>query len=120
MKFSPWFWKYGYILIVPVALLFFWFSGSDDRGNQAHTNPDVFAFFDEIERDCNAEDFDNQSTECAKIYKHKGECKQVTRKCNSLTYYNFLKSIGFDLPPYYEEGYNPVGFRAINPPSFNA
>ena len=45
MNKSQWFWQYGYILIVPVALLFFWFNGSAERNDQAHVNPAVFAFF---------------------------------------------------------------------------
>ena len=109
MSFSQWFWKYGYILIVPVTLLIFWFSGSDERGDQSHVNEAVFTTFSKIEKDCNAEDFDNQSATCSKIYKHKSECKQVTRKCSSLTYYQFLKDIGYDLPPYYQSGYTPAG-----------
>ena len=108
MNFNQWFWKYGYILIVPVALLFFWLNGSDERRNQAHVNPAVFAYFEKIENDCNAEEFDKQSVLCAQIYKHKKECKQVTKKCNSLTFYNYLKSLDLDLPPYYEEGYVPT------------
>jgi len=107
MSTSQWFWKYGYILIVPVVLLFFWLDGSDQRKNQAHTNPAVFVYFQKIEADCNAENFDHQSSLCSEIFKHKKECKQVTRKCNSLTYYNFLKQLGFELPEYYEEGFIP-------------
>jgi len=107
MSFNQWFWKYGYILIVPVALLYFWFAGSAERDAQAHVNPAVFSAFKKIERDCNAEDFDKQSASCSSIYKHKKECTKVTVKCNSLTYYNFLKDRGFNLPPYYKEGYSP-------------
>jgi len=109
MNLSQWFWKYGYILIIPVALLYFWVSGSDERTNQGHVNPEVFAYFEKVERDCNAESFESQSANCASIYKHKKECKQVTRKCNSLTYYNHLKSIGFNVPEYYEPGFVPTG-----------
>lgn len=105
MSLSQWFWKYGYISIVPIALLFFWFNGSAERDAQAHVNPAVFTFFDKVERDCNEEGFDNQSVLCTDIYKHKKECTQVTRKCNSLTYYNFLKENGFNLPEYYRKGY---------------
>ncbi len=104
---SQWFWKYGYILIVPVALLFFWFDGSAERNAQDNVSLAVFAAFEKIEDDCNAEEFDNQSTLCSSIYKHKKECTQVTRRCNSLTYYDFLKSKGFELPPYYQPGYTP-------------
>ena len=120
MNFSQWFWKYGYILIVPVVLSFFWFSGSDEREDQGHVNPEVFSYFKQIENDCNAEGFDQQSTLCTKIYKHKKECKQVTRKCNSLTYYKFLKSNGFELPKYYQDGYEPVSywsFRSSSSPA---
>lgn len=106
MNLSQWFWKYGYILIVPVALLFFWFDGSEERNAQAHVNPAVFISFDKIESDCNAEEFDKQSALCTQIYQHKKECTKVTVRCNSLTYYDFLKDSGFDLPPYYQEGFN--------------
>jgi len=107
MSFSRWFWKYGYLLIIPVALLFFWFDGSAERDAQGYVNPEVFSAFDKIETDCNAEDFDQQSASCASIYRFKKECTQVTKKCNSLTYYEFLKSSGFTLPVYYQADYKP-------------
>jgi len=103
-----WFWKYGYLLIVPVGLLFFWFLGSADRTNQENVNPEVFVEFKKIEANCHAEDFSQQSSQCTAIYKFKKECKQVTRKCNSLTYYEFLASKGFVLPPYYPANYTPI------------
>jgi len=104
---SQWFWKYGYLLVVPVALVFFWLNGSADRTNQDNVNPEVFVAFNKIETDCNAENFDAQSKNCSKIYKFKKECKQVTRKCNSFTYFQFLEELKYELPPYYTKHYIP-------------
>lgn len=104
---NQWFWKYGYLLIIPVALAFFWSYGSADRANQNNVNPIVFTEFEKIEAGCNAENFDAQSANCIKIAKFKKECKQVTRKCNSFTFYQFLIDLKYKLPPYYKKHYIP-------------
>lgn len=93
--------------MVPVLLVIFWLNGMSDRQNQAHVNPEVFTFFEKVEQDCRAEDFNQQSQACIEVFKHKKNCEKISEKCTSLTYYEFLKNLGFALPAYYEEGYTP-------------
>ncbi len=105
-NFSQWFWKYGYIAAVPLALLGFWVASLSDRENQSNVNPEVFAYFEKVEKDCNAEDFNHQSKACIEIIKYQQECKKFSVECNSLTFYELLKQQGFALPIYYKEGYS--------------
>jgi len=107
MNFSQWFWKYGYIAIIPIALLGFWIGEWGERENQSNVNPDVFGFFEKVEADCNAEDFNNQSAACIEVAKYQKECKKFSVECNSLTFYELLKQQGFVLPEYYRQGYSP-------------
>lgn len=93
--------------MVPVILIIVWFNGMSDRENQAHVNPAVFTFFEKVESDCRAEDINHQSTACVEIFKHQKDCKKISADCNSLTYYELLKGLGFQMPDYFEEGYIP-------------
>ena len=106
-NFSQWFWKYGYIAAIPIALIGFWIAGLDERKNQSNVNPEVFTFFEKIEQDCNAEDFNNQSAGCIEIAKYHKECKKFSVECNSRTFYDLLVKQGYQLPTYYREGYTP-------------
>jgi len=104
---SHWFWRYGYLVAVPVVLVIYWFSTSADRENQAHVNPAVFTFFEQVKKDCADENFDQQSDACRKIYLHKKDCKRPTSSCNSRSFYDFLVSLKYNAPPYFEAGYTP-------------
>jgi len=107
MNFSQWFWKYGYIAIIPVILIGVWMSSSSERSNQSNVNPEVFMVFQKIEEACHAENFNNQSAPCIEIEKYKKECKKFSVECNSLTFYELLKQQNYPMPVYYKEGYIP-------------
>lgn len=104
---SQWFWQWGYIVIALAVVFGFWASKGGDRENQNHVNPEVFISFENIERKCSGESFEKQSKECQKVLKYQKECKQLSSNCNSLLFYQRLKSLGYQLPQYYKEGFIP-------------
>jgi len=104
---NQWFWKWGYIAIAIAVILGLWLSKSAERENQNNVNPEVFVFFEKVKSDCKAESFENQSKQCQEIFKFQKECKQLSSQCNSLSYYQHLESLGFQLPQYYQHGFSP-------------
>ena len=104
---SQWFWSWGYIVIALVVIFGFWVGKSSDRENQDHVNPEVFVIFKVIDQDCRNESYENQSKRCREMFKYQKECKQLSSQCNSLSFYQRLKSLGFQLPQYYQEGFSP-------------
>jgi len=106
-NFSQWFWKFGYLLLIPAVILLFWLSNSDERENQNNVNPEVFEVFKEIEQNCRAEPFNEQSDKCTQVFKYQQDCKQLSSSCNSKTFYDRLKGLGYTLPNYYKENYSP-------------
>lgn len=102
---SHWFWQYGYIVIVPIIILGAWLGKSDERENQNNVNPEVFVFFKQIEADCRNLGFDAETNQCTQIWLYKKDCRLVSAKCNSLSFYQLLKKLGFDAPEYYQVGF---------------
>jgi len=107
MNVSQWFWKWGYIAIAIAVVFGIWLSKSADRENQDNVNPEVFTFFKKVEADCAAESFEKQSMQCVEIYKFQKECKRLSSQCNSLSFYQHLENLGFQLPQYYQQGFSP-------------
>jgi len=106
-SFSQWFWRWGYIAIAVAVVFGFWLSNSAERENQNNVNPEVFAFFKKVETDCKGESFEKQSKQCLEVFKFQKECKQLSSQCNSLSFYQHLESLGFQLPQYYQQGFSP-------------
>lgn len=102
---SHWFWRYGYIIIIPAIIVGVWLSNSGERENQNNVNPDVFVFFKQVEADCQQMGFDAQTNQCVQIALYKTDCRLVSAKCNSLSFYQLLKKLGFDVPEYYQAGF---------------
>ncbi|HFE38697.1 MAG TPA: hypothetical protein ENK06_09840 [Gammaproteobacteria bacterium] len=102
---NHWFWRYGYIAMVPLVLLVVWVAKSDNRENQNNVNPEVFAAFKKIEQDCQSVSFDAQSQKCLTIAAYQKDCKLISSNCNSQSFYALLKSLNFQLPRYYKDGF---------------
>ena len=99
MDFTRWFWKYGYV-IVPLILALVWFLNSEKFQTRDKVNPEVFAHFKDIERQCQQESFGNHSVNCEKIENHNKDCLKISVSCDSRSYYEFLQGLGYSLPPY--------------------
>ena len=104
---NQWFWDWGYLAIAVAVLLGFWVMKGGERDNQDNVNPQVFEAFKKIEADCRAEPFETQSKQCVAVFKHQAECKQFSSQCNSQSFYDLLKGLGYELPVYYQASYMP-------------
>jgi len=102
---SHWFWRYGYMVIIPVIILTVWFSKGSDRENQNNVNPAVFVYFKTVKQECLDVPFNEQTDQCVKIDLYHKDCRLVSSRCSSLSFYQLLKQLKFDVPEYYQEGF---------------
>lgn len=102
---SHWFWRYGYIAIIPLIIGVVWISKGSERENQNNVNPAVFTFFKQVVLECQQLGFDAQTDKCHKITEYRTDCRLVSATCNSLSFYVLLKKLGFDVPQYYQTGF---------------
>lgn len=100
MSFMQWFWKYGYF-VIPLIVALIWFATGEKFQNRNQVNPEVFEFIKKIDRQCDAENFDNQSKACSEIAKYKADCLKISSSCDSKSHYELLRKLGFDAPVYY-------------------
>ncbi|MDX1812717.1 MAG: hypothetical protein R3240_12250 [Gammaproteobacteria bacterium] len=101
MGFMQWFWKYGYF-IVPLIIALAWFISSDKYQNRNNINPGVFAYFKQVDKQCQAESFDQRSAACLQIEKFEKDCLKVSVSCDSQKHYDLLLKLGYQPPPYYQ------------------
>jgi hypothetical protein len=99
------------IVLIAISTSAFWVPyASGGRENAKHVNPAIFQAFRRWEQRCLQERWPNETVRCRGLLSYMRSCEHVEFGCSASDYYDHLWDIGFDLPPYYEPGYEPKGW----------
>jgi hypothetical protein len=96
--------KKTFTLLLFGAFIYFTFF-YQERFNKdpAHINPAIYLSFQDIYSTCNARQLADASKNCVVIVDIFDRCLSGSLDCPVSQYYQFVKNLGYDLPPFYTD-----------------
>lgn len=76
-----------------------------ERENNKNINDQIYLTFLNIEQNCLSFSEMNRPKKCELMLKMEERCSDTRRECPAEEYYETLQRLGFDLPPYYNPGF---------------
>ncbi|NLC70560.1 MAG: hypothetical protein GX751_04280 [Desulfuromonadaceae bacterium] len=90
-------------LIFGVFVYFTFFYHERYNKDPAKINPAIYMSFQDIYRNCNAQQLADASKNCIVVVDVFNRCLSGELDCPVSDYYHMVKNLGYDLPPFYVE-----------------